>query len=257
MNSQFSGSVLVVEDNIVNQKLTCAILKKTGLDFEIANHGEEAVALWKRNNFDLILMDCQMPIMDGYAATQKIRQMETSAHIPIIALTASAAINDDIRCIDSGMDDLLCKPFTIPDFISILKKWLPKSSIMNHSASESPYLNQATINELKKLLEDDFFSVVDIYIKSTAHIMNEMMLAYQSGQYSEIQRLAHSLKSSSESVGAIKIASLAKELEQQLIESVSLNIPSKIEEINKVFISTTPALVALQGSCRPGPIVKA
>ncbi len=242
MNTQLSGNVLVVEDNVVNQKLTCSILKKIGLDFEVAGHGEEAISLWKTNSFDVILMDCQMPIMDGYVATQKIRQMETNSRTPIIALTANAMENDDIRCINSGMDDFLSKPFTIQDFISILEKWLQRPKLTNHDTNASEDLDGVIISELREMLEDEFSDVIDIYIKSTTHIIDEMMRAYQVSDYVEIQRLAHSLKSSSEYVGAIKIMTLAKNLEQQLMENIFLDIQSKIGKLNKHFIATIPAL---------------
>ena len=242
MNTQLTGKVLVVEDNIVNQKLTCSILRKVGLDFEVAYHGEEAISLWNNNSFDLILMDCQMPIMDGYVATQKIRKMETDSHIPIIALTANAMENDDKRCINSGMDDFLSKPFTIQDFVSKLEKWLHRTPESNNNSYSSAALDYEIINDLKELLEDDFNDIIDIYINSTTDILKEMHLANSTNNYSTIQRLAHSLKSSSENVGAIQISTLSKEIEQQILRNDFTNIQSKTDELNRLFMLFIPAL---------------
>lgn len=242
MSIQLNGKILVVEDNLVNLKLTCAILKKSGLDYVVANQGEEAISLWQNDHFDLILMDCQMPIMDGYIATQKIRLLETSTHTPIIALTANAMENDDIRCINAGMDDFLSKPFVINDLISILEKWLAKTGGKNNATNESPDLDYAAISELKESLEDDFSEIIGIYVNSTSNIIKEMKQAFSAANHAEIKRLAHSLKSSSANVGAIKISSLAKELENQLMKNNVSKIDDKIDEINKLFVSISPSL---------------
>lgn len=245
MSTQLTGKILVVEDDIVNQKLTCSILKKVGLDFELACQGEEAIELWKKNNFNLILMDCQMPIMDGYIATQKIREMETNNRTPIIALTANSMENDDKRCINSGMDDFLSKPFTIQDLVSMLEKWLHQAVLTDCNTSMSFELNSEIIDELKEFLESEFDDVINIYIKSTSNIFKEMLLACSTNKHSDIQRLAHGLKSSSENVGAIKIATLAHEMEQQLMKNDFRNIRSKINEMNKIFILLVPKLKTL------------
>ncbi|USD63740.1 response regulator [Vibrio sp. SCSIO 43140] len=107
--------VLLVEDNLVNQKVATLHLKKIGCEFDVANHGQEAVELYEKNqNYTFVLMDCMMPVMDGFEATEKIRQLETKLRIartPIIALTASVVDDDIQKCFDSGMDDYVPKPF--------------------------------------------------------------------------------------------------------------------------------------------------
>lgn len=237
-----SGKVLVVEDNLVNQKLTCSILKKIGLKYDVANDGAEALALWQNNSFDLILMDCQMPVMDGYIATEEIRRQETSGHTPIVALTANAMENDDIRCLNSGMDDFLSKPFVINDLAIILQKWLGKSSENTAGQSESLGLDYAALEELKQSLEDDFDEVIDIYIESTTNILDQMREALDQAEDEEIKRLAHSLKSSSANIGATKLSEIAQALEQQLTDGVAENIKEKIDEMQKLFLEFSPAL---------------
>ncbi len=110
-NSQTSGHVLLADDNRVNQKVALGALQRMGLKVDVANNGEEAVAAWAAGIFDLILMDCQMPVMDGYQAAREIRARETRANrTPIIALTADAMKGTEQLCRESGMDDYLTKP---------------------------------------------------------------------------------------------------------------------------------------------------
>ncbi|MBI3563452.1 MAG: response regulator [Gammaproteobacteria bacterium] len=121
-----TGRVLLVEDTVVNQMVVHAMLEKAGLEVVIAENGAVAVQQWEDQTFDLILMDCQMPIMDGYRATELIRRAEQSrgTHIPIIALTANAMAEDRAKCLAAGMDDYLAKPFEAGALSNILMTWI-------------------------------------------------------------------------------------------------------------------------------------
>ncbi|CAM2007421.1 response regulator [Acanthopleuribacter pedis] len=118
--------VLVVEDNTVNQKVISRILTKAGFHVSIAENGEVALSMLADQGFDLVLMDCQMPIMDGYEATEKIREMfrESSIRVPIIALTASAMAGDRERCLRAGMDDYLTKPVKQEALFKMINEWI-------------------------------------------------------------------------------------------------------------------------------------
>ncbi len=122
--------VLVVEDNLVNQRISSLMLQKLGFAVDLANNGEEGVAMWAQGNYDAIIMDCQMPVLDGYSATAKIREQEqaqgfpSSRRMPIIALTAHAMPQDRQKCLDSGMDDYLTKPVVSRDLGAALNRWL-------------------------------------------------------------------------------------------------------------------------------------
>lgn len=118
-------NILVAEDNDVNVKLISRILKKHGCSFTVARNGVEAIDKWQNQNFDLILMDCQMPIMGGFDATRKIREVEAinGNHIPIIALTAHAMAGDKDMCLGIGMDDYVTKPFKTPELIEKIFRW--------------------------------------------------------------------------------------------------------------------------------------
>ena len=124
-NLLFERPVLLVEDNVVNQKVVCRQLEKLGLKITIANNGKEAVEATRHTAFALILMDCHMPEMDGFEATTKIRQQEgPDRHTPIIALTAGALQTDADKCYQAGMDDFLAKPFKPEELRHVLQRWL-------------------------------------------------------------------------------------------------------------------------------------
>jgi CheY-like chemotaxis protein len=117
--------ILLAEDNLVNQRVAMAILRKLGLTPELACNGLEASAAALARPFDLILMDCQMPEMDGFEATRLIREREGSRRVPILAMTANAMAGDRERCLEAGMDDYLAKPIAILDLKDALLRWLP------------------------------------------------------------------------------------------------------------------------------------
>ncbi len=116
--------VLVAEDNVVNQKIVLKILSKLGHSADAVANGLEAVQANQRMAYDMILMDCQMPDMDGYQATAEIRKLESKeGHVPIIALTANAMAGDREKCLDAGMDDFLTKPIQPKLLTETLNKW--------------------------------------------------------------------------------------------------------------------------------------
>jgi CheY-like chemotaxis protein len=120
-----SLNILVVEDDYANQRVASLFLKKLGYTVDIAEHGGLAVELTCKNTYDLIFMDCQMPIMDGFEATQKIRSTEgANQKIPIIALTANVVCGVNGECIDAGMNDVLNKPIQLENMKQMLQTWL-------------------------------------------------------------------------------------------------------------------------------------
>ncbi|MCK4441307.1 MAG: response regulator, partial [Sulfurovaceae bacterium] len=147
-NIQFEGKVLVAEDNFINQKLIKQILVKYGIEVELANNGLEAFEKIKDNKYDLILMDIQMPVMDGIEATHEIinyEKEESLTHIPIIALTANALKGDRERFIEDGLDEYIAKPIQNNELLFILKKFL--------NQAQTPIIEQkrdpSTIKEKK------------------------------------------------------------------------------------------------------------
>jgi len=122
-----TNRILVAEDNPVNQKVIIGMLKRLGFNADIANHGAEVLEALGRDAYELIFMDCQMPILDGYEATRAIRA-SASEHIPIVALTANAMPGDEEKCLAAGMDDYIAKPLSIITIQKTLDKYLCKAS---------------------------------------------------------------------------------------------------------------------------------
>ncbi len=123
-------NLLLAEDNLVNQHVAMAVLKKLGLRADLAANGREAVEAVQAKAYDLVLMDCQMPELDGFQATRKIRENEGATHhVPILAMTANAMQGDRERCLESGMDDYLPKPVTLDSLKNALRRWLPAGSV--------------------------------------------------------------------------------------------------------------------------------
>jgi len=118
--------ILLAEDNQINQELIQDYLEDTNIEIRVAENGLQATRLFATQRFDVILMDCHMPIMDGFEATQTIRELErrnTLMPVPIVAVTAHAMQHEQDRCFLSGMDDYLSKPFSRADLLGKLKKW--------------------------------------------------------------------------------------------------------------------------------------
>jgi len=115
--------ILLVEDNVVNQKVAMRLLERMGHRVDIAPDGRQAVAAVQVVKYDLVLMDCQMPVMDGYAATGAIRGLECGRHLPIVAMTAHAMPEDRRRCLDAGMDEYLAKPISADKLYDLLENF--------------------------------------------------------------------------------------------------------------------------------------
>ena len=144
-NAQQSGAlrghVLLVEDNVVNMQVAKKLVSLVGVSYEIANHGREALEQMERTRFDLVLMDCQMPVLDGYSATRAIREREAKEgayRIPIIAMTANAMAGDREKCLACGMDDYMSKPLNRFLLEQTIRKWMPVDATNRSTPAEKP-----------------------------------------------------------------------------------------------------------------------
>ncbi|NTV95716.1 MAG: response regulator, partial [Thiobacillus sp.] len=219
------GRVLLVEDVPTNQKVATLMLKRLGLGVEVAANGEEAVAAWRGQDYGLILMDCQMPVMDGYEATRVIRALEAESgrrRTAIVALTAHALPAERDKCIAAGMDDFLSKPFKPDELAGVLARWLraPVSGAAGAARSMAgaeapPGLDMATLDELKAALGDDFSDMVQVYLDATPPMLAELAAAGERGDAKEVTRIVHGLRSSSATFGALHLAELAHGLEKR------------------------------------------
>jgi len=233
--------VLLAEDNLVNQKVAVRMLERLGLRPDVVGNGKEAVVAWGQGGYDLILMDCQMPEMDGFEATGEIRNRESGMqangngkHIPIIAMTANAMKGDRERCLEAGMDDYIAKPVK-PDLLEeVLSRWLPASvDEVGDSASQSlaalpeknildtaveECLDPQVLEDLQSLggeEQPDFLTtVIQQFLDDQMQHRSNIESAIERGVPLELRKAAHSLKGSSCNVGAKSLAECAMELEK-------------------------------------------
>jgi len=205
----FSGlRVLLAEDNIVNQTVAVHQLERMGFQIDTAVTGLQAVALAAENTFDLILMDVQMPEMDGLVATQTIRANTGTGHRPVIlAMTAHAMQGDRERCIEAGMDDYISKPVRPQELLEKLMEWLDPAAI-SASRIDWEYLHDLSENDPRFERE-----ILDVYLKTTPALMSSLIDALRTHSYATAIRLAHTLRGSSRSIGANQFGDLCQEIE--------------------------------------------
>ncbi len=255
--NMFTGQhIILAEDNLVNQKVAKTLLDRLGLRVTVVENGAKAVAQWERTGCDLILMDCQMPEMDGYEATGHIRKLEhgSDSHVPIVALTANAMETDRERCLDAGMDDYISKPFRQGLLVSTLQRWLPTNSqvdiaeddIMESSTAqpkadfgtevEMPEaINVSVYAGIRKLMGDAISELIEAYLEDTTEFVRLMREACIANDYAAIQVPAHSMKSSSANIGAMRLSALAKKLEEQVRAGNPENVEQQVLEIEEEF----------------------
>lgn len=226
-----SAKLLVVEDSDLNCKLISKILENHGLAYDLVYNGAEAVGAFKNYDYDVILMDCQMPILNGYEATKEIRALESgSQHVPIIAMTANALARDEIKCLEVGMDDYISKPIKIDKLFKILSKYLSVESNLVSEAND----NVLTVDDAQAggehfeissivkgmtdslgLSQDDAIQFLIEYLGFIPEINKEINVAVESKDFESLRLLGHKLKGASANLRINKIAALASELENE------------------------------------------
>ncbi|MCB1141494.1 MAG: PAS domain S-box protein [Leptospiraceae bacterium] len=259
------ANLLLVEDNEMNQELAIELLENAGARIYLANNGQEALDFLEGDtDLDGILMDCQMPVMDGYTATRNIRKIEKYKSMPIIAMTANALVGDREKVIEAGMNDHISKPLNVFQMFSTLVKWInPKN----------PGSNTKVSNDQSQTLNDEFLkSLTTIDVKTglstvmgNVNFYKKMLLKFRNSQKDFVKqfrnaigeddrelatRLAHTLKGTSGNIGATEVFSSAKKLEEacktnitnssidQYLHLVEANLNSVFEEIDLAIPET-------------------
>jgi PAS domain S-box-containing protein len=220
--------ILLAEDNPVNQKVARMVLEKLGLDVTVVNNGREAVAAWQTHGFDLILMDCQMPELDGYEATREIRRQESGQRtVPIVALTAHAMKGDDEKCRAAGMSDYLTKPLDRTKLVACLERHLGQlgkngaGSRQNPADTGSPEVQTATPAPvdwtafMQSMDGDETLAreLIELFIASGDETLAAIVGALGTRDYAEVGAQAHSLKGASANLRATSAAQAAARLE--------------------------------------------
>ncbi len=210
--------ILVVEDNLVNQKVAIRMLEKLGYRCDVAGNGLEAVKALELISYDIVFMDCQMPEMDGYEATRKIREREgTNRHTPIVAMTAEALKGDRERCIAVGMDDYLAKPIQANSLLAILEQYLvtgdePESV----PVKEKVGIESVDLNRLKEVAGNDPVfekELIHLFLEECELRLTSIQNALQQKNAEILHTEAHTLKGASGNIGAIGIQKLSEQMQ--------------------------------------------
>jgi polar amino acid transport system substrate-binding protein len=221
--------ILLVEDNEINQQVASEILEQAGFHVDIANHGQEALDRLETEAYDCVLMDVQMPVMDGFTATGKIRGQERFADLPVLAMTANATVEDRDRSLAAGMNEHIAKPINPQLLFEALLRWIP------HAERELPEGFEATSSveddqEIPELAGIDtaagvarlggnvgsYLRLLDKFVDNQADAVDRIRSEHEAGNHEEAIRAAHTLKGVSGSIGAMALQEVAQELEETL-----------------------------------------
>jgi signal transduction histidine kinase/CheY-like chemotaxis protein/HPt (histidine-containing phosphotransfer) domain-containing protein len=212
--------VLVAEDSPVNQLLAVRLLDQLGFRADVVGDGREAVTAASAADYAAVLMDCQMPELDGYEATAEIRRREgDAAHLPIIAMTANSMAEDRERCLAAGMDDYVSKPIRPHLLAEALQRHIePADTAAQRRAPRKiagELIDPATLIELRELHGDGLRELLELYLDDVASQMPRLTAAIEQGQTDSVALTAHRLKGSSLAVGAQLVSAIAAELENR------------------------------------------
>ena len=244
----FEKRILLAEDNQMNQFLATTILEEWGVIVEVAENGKEALEKFSEGKYDLILMDMQMPLMDGVEATRLIRQRLNSS-IPIIALTANAIKGDRQRCLEAGMNDYLTKPFAQNDLLEKILTNLHELPVQTRSLPVSQAPKQAAdtynLQKLEKMMggnKEHVRQMVQMFVQETPALIDEMRQAQTASDITSLGKLAHKVKSSLDILDLQKLAKAARQIEKIARESsndqdVSSLVDAFVQEIQQVVDS--------------------
>ena len=232
--------VLVADDNPVNRLVMEGMLAVRGVAADAAENGREALAQLRDNTYAAVFMDCQMPELDGYAATAAIRASETGdQRIPIVAMTAHAMAGDRDRCLQAGMDDYLAKPLRPDELDRVLGRWL---GLGPHAAATAALVDEARLRTLRDDYADIAGQLATLFSDGTPALLDELHDAHADGDEEALRRAAHKLKGSCQNIGATFMATLADSIEHGQASD------DAVDELRTAFAPTRDALHAALGN---------
>ena len=268
-------NILLVEDNAINQKVAQSLLNKLGLSADTASNGEEALAALAKKTYDLVLMDVQMPVMDGLEATRRIRSPSSlvlNPSVPIVAMTAYALQGDRERCMAAGMDGYVSKPFTSDALIVLLERWLPgkakipdntskieesKDPSMSENPSEKTLSAPHAILDMsamaKRLMGDEQLAmqICGVVIEEIPRQFAELRRLVAAGDVHASERQAHTIKGAALNIGAEDLRSVAYEMEVAgragNREAVNRLLPTMEEQLVRVQVAYRKLTPSSQG----------
>jgi len=245
--------ILLAEDNVVNQQVGLHLLQRMGYRADVAGNGLEVLAALRRQPYDVVLMDVQMPEMDGLATARRIVSEWSSAQRPwIIAMTANAMQGDREMCLDAGMDDYVSKPIRVEELSRVLSKCqviqerLAPTVEVDPESVEVAALDIATFREIQEMVDEDeiLIKVIDRYLEDTPKLLQSIATSVAQEDASELEWAAHSLKSTSALLGAKSFAQLCGDLEAIARTGTLTETPVKVLQAQKEYEKVKTALLA-------------
>jgi two-component system sensor histidine kinase/response regulator len=242
--------ILLVEDNPVNREVAVGMLESLGCTADAAENGWLAIAAMNTATYDAVLMDCQMPVMDGLTATGEIRRREQTsgaARVPIIALTANAMDGDRERCLAAGMDDFLSKPFTQQQLATLLRRWLalrelPESE--RRDLARLPLIDAGVLRNIAALAKPALLnSMIDLYLEHSPSLIGAIETAAANMQANALSQAVHTLKSSTSNLGGTRLAMVAKECELLVREGGITQVATIVPRIRREYQEFCTALM--------------
>jgi signal transduction histidine kinase/CheY-like chemotaxis protein/HPt (histidine-containing phosphotransfer) domain-containing protein len=278
---QLGLRVLLVEDNSVNLAVAHRLLQVLGCSVVTANDGEQALQRLDTQRFDLVLMDCQMPVLDGYQATRRLRAREAdagAARLPVVAMTANAMAGDRERCLQAGMDDYLSKPVNRASLQSCLQRWQSQAPAVHtpvqalrepdpvdiaaglaalgaagfgeNGEAPLPVLDNSVLDELLEVIGAQTAHIIGVFLDDTPALIQQLQDASVAADLDQLRAIAHSLKSASANVGAIALSVAARRIEHDAragtLERPAVAVALLIAEFARARI----ALAGYQNSLR-------
>ncbi len=274
-----SGKILIAEDNKTNQQVAKSMLNRMGIEVEVAENGKIAVEMWENGGYDLILMDCQMPILNGYDATIEIRKKEAANNLKpifIIALTANAMAGDDEKCKAVGMDDYMSKPYARIDLALMLQKYMqgrqgseflfqtqaddkilevdvfpePKTEIKHKQISglkteqdKLEFLNASKVEMMRDEFGDMFPQLIDTFIDGADEYVEQINKAVIKKDDEILSAVVHGMRSSCGNVGADILADMAANIAASVVNGNGSDLADLTEEFNKYYQGVRNALL--------------
>ena len=241
--------ILVVEDNPVNREVAVGMLENLGCTIETAENGWLAIEAMNTQAYDAVLMDCQMPVMDGLTATGEIRRREQTsgaARVPVIALTANAMEGDRERCLAAGMDDFLSKPFTQQQLATLLRRWLALRALPEserRDLSRVPLIDAGVLRNIAALAKPALLnSMIDLYLEHSPGLIRAIETSAANMQAEALSQAVHTLKSSTSNLGGTRLAMAAKECETLVREGGITQAGPMVLRIRKEYQEFCAAL---------------
>jgi signal transduction histidine kinase/DNA-binding response OmpR family regulator len=235
----FGKKILVVEDNSVNQKVATTMLRRFGCEPTVAVNGADAIEMVERFPFDLVLMDCQMPIMDGYEATRRLRLAPAFEKLPIVAMTANAMQGDREKCLAAGMSDYLAKPIDLASLQRTLERWFPdapRKAVAEEATRTAP--PDFDPERLRIGYGDDealMGSLVSHFLVVTPDEIGKLALAAAGGDFASGLLHVHALRSAADNVGALRLEETARWLENAFKEREGAEVLRLLSEVRQAF----------------------